>query len=87
VTEERPRLDEVLADRAKTVDLPAPTAAPLVVAFGASLITAGLVTHFSISVTGLKVDVPAWRLHQIGESVRDHAAQISHVLELRAVPA
>ena len=52
MTEERPRLDEVLADRVKTVDLPAPTAAPLVVAFGATLITAGLVTHFSISVTG-----------------------------------
>ena len=52
MTEERQRLDEVLAARAKTVDLPAPTAAPLVVAFGASLITAGLVTHVSISVTG-----------------------------------
>ena len=41
----------------------------------------------AISVTGLKVDVPGWRLHQIGEGVRDHAAQVSHVLESRAVPA
>lgn len=41
-----------LAARPKTVDLPAPTAAPLVLGFGATLLTAGLVTHMSISVTG-----------------------------------
>ena len=42
----------------------------------------------AISVTGLKVDIPAWRVHQIGETVRDHAAQISALLaEPQAVPA
>ncbi len=42
----------------------------------------------AISVTGLKVEVPAWRLHQIGESVREHAGQISSLLaRARAVPA
>ena len=42
----------------------------------------------AISVTGLKVDVPAWRSHQIGEQVRDHAARISSLLGLpQAVPA
>ena len=46
------RLDEVLSARPKTVVLPAPTAAPLVLAFGATLLTAGLVTHVAISVTG-----------------------------------
>ena len=54
---------------------------------GSPIVVDGDVCAGAISVTGLKVDVPAWRLHQIGESVRDHAAQISHVLELRAVPA
>ncbi len=45
-------LEDVIADRPKTVDLPAPTAAPLVLAFGATLLTAGLVTHVAIGVTG-----------------------------------
>lgn len=34
----------------------------------------------AISVTSLKVDVPPWRLHQIGEAVRAHAEQISSLL-------
>ena len=42
----------------------------------------------AISVTGLKVDIPAWRVHQIGETVRDHATRISALLaEPQAVPA
>lgn len=43
----------------------------------------------AISVTGLKVDVPAWRLHGIGESVREHADRIAALLPGRAqaVPA
>jgi IclR family acetate operon transcriptional repressor len=42
----------------------------------------------AISVTGLKVDVPAWRLHQIGENVREHAEQVSSLLAgTQAVPA
>jgi len=31
----------------------------------------------AISVTGLKLDLPAWRIEQLGEVVRAHAAQIS----------
>ena len=39
-------------------------------------------------MTGLKVDVPAWRLHQIGESVREHAERVSSLLAgTQAVPA
>jgi IclR family acetate operon transcriptional repressor len=33
-----------------------------------------------ISVTGLKLDLPAWRIHQLGETVRAHADQIAAAL-------
>lgn len=33
-----------------------------------------------ISVTGLKLDLPAWRIHQLGETVRSHADQIASAL-------
>lgn len=36
----------------KTVDLPAPTAWPMVVGFAATLLTAGLLTHVSLSIVG-----------------------------------
>ena len=42
----------------------------------------------AISVTGLKVEIPAWRLHQLGETVCDHAGQIADLLaEPVALPA
>ena len=44
---------------------------------GSPIVVDGGVCAGAISVTGLKVDVPGWRLHQIGEGVRDHAAQVS----------
>ncbi|MEU7002188.1 IclR family transcriptional regulator [Nonomuraea sp. NPDC046570] len=34
----------------------------------------------AVSVTGLKLDLPAWRIHQIGESVRTHAERITGLL-------
>jgi IclR family transcriptional regulator, acetate operon repressor len=34
----------------------------------------------AVSVTGLKLDLPAWRVEQIGGVVRDHAARISELL-------
>lgn len=33
-----------------------------------------------ISVTGLKLDLPAWRIHQLGETVRAHADRIAAAL-------
>lgn len=33
-----------------------------------------------LSVTGLKLDLPAWRIHQIGETVHTHARRISAAL-------
>ena len=47
---------------------------------GAPIVADGGAVPGAISVTGLKVDVPAWRLHQIGESVRDHAERVSRLL-------
>jgi IclR family acetate operon transcriptional repressor len=34
----------------------------------------------AVSVTGLKLDLPAWRVDQLGQTVRDHAVQISTLL-------
>ena len=34
----------------------------------------------AVSVTGLKLDLPAWRVEQIGNAVRDHATRISTLL-------
>jgi IclR family acetate operon transcriptional repressor len=34
----------------------------------------------AISVTDIKLDLPAWRVHQIGEMVAEHAARISDQL-------
>jgi hypothetical protein len=42
-----------------TVQLPAPTARPMVLALGISLMLAGMVTHWAISLLGLIMAVPA----------------------------
>ena len=34
----------------------------------------------AVSVTGLKLDLPVWRVERIGLTVRDHAARISSLL-------
>ena len=34
----------------------------------------------AVSVTGLKLDLPAWRVEQLGQTVHDHAARISGLL-------
>jgi IclR family acetate operon transcriptional repressor len=34
----------------------------------------------AVSVTGLKLDLPAWRVEQLGQTVRDHAGRISELL-------
>lgn len=45
--------------RMRTVHLPAPTAWPFVLAFGITLLFAGLVTHIAVSALGLILSVPA----------------------------
>ena len=44
---------------AKTVQLPSPTAWPMVFALGVSLIIGGMVTHWAISLLGLMMALPA----------------------------
>jgi IclR family acetate operon transcriptional repressor len=51
-----------------------------VICIGAPILGEGGACAGAISVTGLKVDVPAWRLHQIGENVREHAGRVSSLL-------
>lgn len=34
----------------------------------------------AISITGLKLDMPAWRMRDLGRAVRAHADQIAHLL-------
>lgn len=47
-----PTLEEFARDRPKNVDLPRPTAWPMVMAFGVTLLFAGLVTNFAVSGVG-----------------------------------
>jgi hypothetical protein len=47
-----PTLEEIERGRPKSVELPAPTAWPFVMAFGVTLLFAGLVTTLSISLAG-----------------------------------
>jgi UPF0716 family protein affecting phage T7 exclusion len=51
--------DQHLTGNPETVILPAPTAWPFLLALGASLIFAGLLTNFSVSVLGAILFVPA----------------------------
>lgn len=37
----------------------------------------------AISVTGLKLDLPLWRIHQIGETVRGYAVRVTDLLSGR----
>ena len=47
-----PTLAEIEAGRPKSVDLPRPTAWPMVMAFGITLLFAGLVTSLAVSGVG-----------------------------------
>jgi hypothetical protein len=47
-----PTLEEIERGRPKSVDLPAPTAWPMVMAFGVTLLFAGLVTSLAVSALG-----------------------------------
>src|ERR1700674_221038 len=47
------------AQTARTIDLPAPTAWPIILAFGLTLIFAGLVTSASVSILGAILTITA----------------------------
>ena len=50
-----PTLEEIERDRPKSVDLPAPTAWPMAMAFGNTLVFAGLLTNGAVSAVGAVV--------------------------------
>ena len=54
-----PTLEEIERGRPKSVDLPAPTAWPFVLAFGVALVFAGLVTTFSVTAAGALLTIVA----------------------------
>ena len=54
-----PTLEEIERERPKSVDLPAPTAWPMVLAFGVTLLFAGLVTNLAVSAAGAVLMVAA----------------------------
>src|SRR5262245_29363648 len=47
-----PTLEEIERDRPKSVELPRPTAWPMVMAFGITLLFAGLVTNYAVTAVG-----------------------------------
>jgi hypothetical protein len=76
-----------------TVQLPAPTAWPMVLALGISLMLAGMVTHWAISLLGLLMAVPAivgWFFqvlpheHHVYVDVHAHVVEITSTRETLA---
>jgi IclR family acetate operon transcriptional repressor len=47
---------------------------------GSAVLDRSLQCVGAVSVTGLKLDLPAWRVEQLGQTVRDHALRISTLL-------
>jgi IclR family acetate operon transcriptional repressor len=51
-----------------------------VVCVGSAILDHSAACAGAVSVTGLKLDLPAWRVEQLGQTVRDHAGRISELL-------
>jgi hypothetical protein len=70
-----------------TVQLPAPTARPMVLALGISLMLAGMVTHWAISLLGLLMAVPAivgWFLEVLPEEHHVYVDVHADVIEIKS---
>jgi hypothetical protein len=68
-----------------TVQLPAPTAWPMVLALGISLMLAGMVTHWAISLLGLLMAVPAivgWFFQVLPHERHVYVDVHAHVVEI-----
>jgi hypothetical protein len=68
-----------------TVQLPAPTAWPMVLALGISLMLAGMVTHWAISLLGLVMVIPAiagWFFEVLPQEHHVYADVHADVLEI-----
>lgn len=70
-----------------TVQLPAPTARPMVLALGISLMLTGMVTHWAISLLGLLMAVPAivgWFLEVLPEEHHVYVDVHADVIEIKS---
>jgi hypothetical protein len=70
-----------------TVQLPAPTAWPMVFALGISLMLAGMVTHWAISLLGLVMAIPAivgWFLEVLPQEHHVYVDVHADVLEIKS---
>jgi hypothetical protein len=70
-----------------TVQLPAPTAWPMVLALGISLMLAGMVTHWVISLLGLVMAIPAivgWFLEVLPQEHHVYVDVHADVLEIKS---
>lgn len=73
-----------------TVQLPAPTPWPMVLALGIALMLAGMVTHWLVSLLGLVMALPAivgWFLEVLPHEHHVYAAVRTDVIEIRSTRA
>jgi hypothetical protein len=78
-----PTLEEIERDRPKSVDLPAPTAWPMVMAFGVTLLFAGLVTNAAVSAVGallLLAGAAGW-FREVLPHEREETVRVAPLLE------
>ncbi len=67
------------------VELPAPTAWPMVLALGIALMLAGMVTHWAISLLGLVMALPAivgWFFEVLPHEHHEYAAVRTEIVEI-----
>ncbi len=69
------------------VELPAPTAWPMILALGIALMLAGMVTHWAISLLGLVMALPAmvgWFFEVLPHAHHEYAAVRTEIVEIRS---
>ncbi|HTY42834.1 MAG TPA: hypothetical protein VMH79_13245 [Thermoanaerobaculia bacterium] len=83
-----PTLDEIEAGRPKSVDLPRPTAWPMVMAFGIALLFAGLVTNYAVSAVGaalLLSGAVGW-FREVLPHEREETVPVARLVEFPTTP-
>jgi hypothetical protein len=78
-----PTLEEIERERPRSVDLPAPTAWPMVMAFGVTLLFAGLVTDLAVSAVGgvLLLAAAAGWFREVLPHEREETVPVAPLLE------
>jgi hypothetical protein len=83
----RQGLADDLSQPTGTVQLPAPTAWPMVLGLGIALMLAGMVTHWAISLLGLVMAVPAiigWFFEVLPQEHHVHVDVHADVIEIKS---